>query len=101
MTAVTYKGAMSKGSVETPTAPPTPLTKKIQCSKSYVGGKLIGVVGDQFEDHTNIVGTLHQDALRQITLVLQKHTLKVISLQELMIQSLTAIKLQTEMQRLS
>jgi len=67
MTAVTYKGAMSKGSVETPTAPPTPLTKKIQCSKSYVGGKLIGVVGDQFEDHTNIVGTLHQDALRQIT----------------------------------
>ena len=47
MTALTYKGAMSKGQDG---YPPSALTI-MQCSKSYVGGQLIGVVGDQFADH--------------------------------------------------
>ena len=47
MTALTYKGAMSKGMDG---YPPSPLTI-VQCSKSYVGGQIIGVVGDQFADH--------------------------------------------------
>jgi uncharacterized Zn-binding protein involved in type VI secretion len=47
MTALTYKGAMSKGQDG---YPPSPLTI-MQCSKSYVGGQIIGVVGDQFSDH--------------------------------------------------
>lgn len=47
MTALTYKGAMSKGQDG---YPPSALTT-MQCSKSYVGGEIIGVVGDQFADH--------------------------------------------------
>lgn len=47
MTALTYKGAMSKGQDG---YPPSALTIT-QCSKSYVGGQIIGVVGDQFADH--------------------------------------------------
>jgi hypothetical protein len=47
MTALTYKGAMSKGQDG---YPPSALTI-MQCSKSYVGGNIIGVVGDQFADH--------------------------------------------------
>ncbi len=47
MTALTYKGAMSKGQDG---YPPSALTV-MQCSKSYVGGNIIGVVGDQFDDH--------------------------------------------------
>ena len=63
MTSLTYKGAMSKG---LDGGPPTSLTHKNHCAKSYVGGILIGVVGDQFEAH--VVGlTTHQDALREIT----------------------------------
>lgn len=63
MANLTYKGAMSKGQDG---GPPTSLTALIQCTKSYVGGKLIGVVGDQFEAH--VVGrTTHQNSLRQIT----------------------------------
>jgi hypothetical protein len=46
--------------------PPTALTHKNQCNKSYVGGVLIGVVGDQFEEHT-ANRSLHKDAQRQIT----------------------------------
>ena len=62
MAKLTYKGAMSKGQDG---GSPTALTKKNQCSKSYVGGNLIGVVGDQFEQHT-VGSTLHKDAQRQI-----------------------------------
>ena len=47
MSLLTYKGAMSKGQDG---YPPSALTI-MQCSKSYVGGNLIGVVGDQFADH--------------------------------------------------
>ena len=63
MSALTYKGAMSKGQDG---GAPTALTKKNQCSKSYVGGNLIGVVGDQFEAHT-VGRDTHQDAQREIT----------------------------------
>ena len=67
MAKLTYKGAMSKGPAkEVPSAPATALTKKVQCAKSYVGGKLIGTVGDQFEDHTNTSNQLHTGAQRQI-----------------------------------
>lgn len=63
MTALAYKGVMSKGQDG---GPPTALTHKNQVSKSYVGGNLIAVVGDQFEQHT-ANGSLHIDAQRQIT----------------------------------
>ena len=63
MAKLTYKGAMSKGQDG---GPPTALTHKNQCSKSYVGGKLIGVVGDQFETHVANRST-HQDGQREIT----------------------------------
>lgn len=62
MPELTFRGAMSKGL----DGPPTALTKKIQCVKSYVGGVLIGTVGDQFEDHT-IGRIVHQNEQRQIT----------------------------------
>ena len=65
MTALTYKGAMSKG---LDGGAPTALTAKVQCSKSYVGGKLIGTVGDQFEMHIipMIPPIPHPVSLRQI-----------------------------------
>jgi hypothetical protein len=63
MAAVTYKGALSAGQDG---GPPTALTHKNQCTKSYVAEGLIGVVGDQFEQHT-ANRSVHQDALRQIT----------------------------------
>ena len=47
MANLTYKGAMSKGQDGYPASALT----SVQCSKSYVGGNLIGVVGDQFADH--------------------------------------------------
>jgi uncharacterized Zn-binding protein involved in type VI secretion len=59
---LTYFGALSKGSDG---GEPTPLTKKVQCTKSYVGGLMIGTVGDQFEAHTVFLVT-HEDELRQI-----------------------------------
>ena len=46
--------------------PPTALSQLNLCTKSYVGGKLIGVVGDQFLPH-NVGKTQHAGALRQIT----------------------------------
>jgi uncharacterized Zn-binding protein involved in type VI secretion len=62
MNKLTFFGALSKGSDG---GEPTPLTKKVQCTKSYIGGLLIGTVGDQFEAHT--VGLVtHQDEQRQI-----------------------------------
>lgn len=62
MPGLTYKGAMSKGQDG---GSPTPLTAKVQCSKSYVGGKLIGTVGDQFTAH--VVGLVtHDPSLREI-----------------------------------
>lgn len=63
MTAVTYRGALSKGQDG---GAPTALTFKVQSTKSYVGGVLIGVVGDQFEQHT-ANKSVHQGAQRQIT----------------------------------
>ena len=65
MTALTYMGAMSKGMDG---GPPTTLTAKVQCSKSYVGGKLIGTVGDQFEMHIiPIIPPIpHPPSLREI-----------------------------------
>jgi uncharacterized Zn-binding protein involved in type VI secretion len=47
MANLTFKGAMSKGQDG---YPPSALNI-VQCTKSYVGGKIIGVVGDQFDDH--------------------------------------------------
>jgi hypothetical protein len=61
MPELTFRGAMSKGL----DGPPTALTKKIQCVKSYVGGVLIGTVGDQFESHLG-TGGLHQNEQREI-----------------------------------
>jgi uncharacterized Zn-binding protein involved in type VI secretion len=63
MTALTYKGALSKGSDG---GAPTGLNTKVQCIKSFVGGILIGTVGDQFDAHT-VGQTTHQNAQRQIT----------------------------------
>jgi hypothetical protein len=61
MPQLTFRGAMSKGL----DGPATALTKKIQCVKSYVGGILIGTVGDQFQAHT--IGLIvHQNEQRQI-----------------------------------
>jgi len=62
MNKLTFFGALSKGSDG---GDPTPLTKKVQCTKSYIGGLLIGTVGDQFEAHT--VGLVtHEEEERQI-----------------------------------
>lgn len=61
MSALTYKGALSKGQDG---YPPSALTI-MQCSKSYVGGKLIGVVGDQFADHGP--SPQHTDVKRKIS----------------------------------
>ena len=58
MNKLTFLGALSKG---LDGGAPTPLTRKVQCIKSYVGGLMIGTVGDQFEAHR-----FHQDELRQI-----------------------------------
>ena len=63
MANLTYKGAMSKGQDG---GSPTALTHKNQCTKSYVGGNLIGVVGDQFETHV-VNRSTHQDGQREIT----------------------------------
>ena len=61
MASLAYKGIMSKGL----DGPATPLTHKLQCTKSYLKGGMVGVVGDQFEAHT-VGRTVHQDSLRQI-----------------------------------
>jgi uncharacterized Zn-binding protein involved in type VI secretion len=63
MPAVTYKGALSKGQDG---GAATGLNTKVQCIKSFVGGILIGTVGDQFDAHT-VGSTTHQNAQRQIT----------------------------------
>lgn len=65
MAELTFMGAMSVGQDG---GPPTPLTAKVQCSKSYVGGKLIGTVGDQFEIHfiPMIPPIPHPPSLREI-----------------------------------
>jgi uncharacterized Zn-binding protein involved in type VI secretion len=63
MANLTYKGAMSKGQDG---GPATALNTKIQCTKSYVGGVLIGTVGDQFDPHT-ANRTVHQGSQREIT----------------------------------
>jgi len=62
MNKLTFFGALSKGSDG---GDPTPLTKKVQCTKSYIGGLLIGTVGDQFEAHTVGLDT-HEEEERQI-----------------------------------
>lgn len=61
MSQLTFRGAMSKGL----DGPATALTKQIQSVKSYVGGILIGTVGDQFEAHT-VGRVVHQNEQRQI-----------------------------------
>jgi len=63
MSALTYKGALSKGSDG---GSPTGLNTKVQCTKSYVAEGLIGTVGDQFDAHT-VGNTTHQTSQRQIT----------------------------------
>ena len=62
MANLTYMGAMSKGQDG---GAATPLTNRNQCTKSYVGGILIGVVGDQFTAHVANKST-HQGSLREI-----------------------------------
>ncbi len=61
MASVTYKGALSKGL----DGPATALTNRVQCVKSFVGGILVGTVGDRFEAHT-ANKTLHQNEQREI-----------------------------------
>jgi uncharacterized Zn-binding protein involved in type VI secretion len=61
MTALTYKGAMSKGQDG---YPPSALID-VQCSKSYVGGNIVGVIGDQFADHGP--APQHTDVKRKIS----------------------------------
>jgi len=57
------KGDLSQGSDG---GAATPLTALNQATKSYWGGKLVGLVGDQFQSHT--VGLVtHSAAQRQIT----------------------------------
>lgn len=63
MPALTYKGALSKGSDG---GAPTGLNTKVQCTKSYVPEGLIGTVGDQFDEHS-VGKTIHKESLRQIT----------------------------------
>lgn len=63
MANLTYKGALSRGQDG---GAPTALTKKVQCTKSYVGGVLIGTVGDQFEEHS-VGSTIHKESQREIT----------------------------------
>lgn len=61
MASLAYRGIMSKGL----DGPATPLTHKLQCTKTFLFGGLVGVVGDQFESH--VVGhTTHSDSLREI-----------------------------------
>jgi uncharacterized Zn-binding protein involved in type VI secretion len=48
MAELAHKDVMSTGEDG---FPPSSLTTIIQCTKSYVGGKLIATVGDQFTDH--------------------------------------------------
>jgi uncharacterized Zn-binding protein involved in type VI secretion len=63
VTNLTYKGALSKGKDG---GSATGLNTKIQCTKSYVGGVLIGTVGDQFDPH--VVGLVtHSTSQRQIS----------------------------------
>jgi hypothetical protein len=64
MPKLTFKGAMSKGQDG---GAATPLTAKVQCTKSYVGGKLIGTVGDQFESHIVPIAVIHESSLREIS----------------------------------
>ena len=47
MAELAYKGVLSKGQDGYPASALT----IVQCSKSYVGGKIIAVIGDQFADH--------------------------------------------------
>ena len=61
MASLTYNGAMSKGQDG---GPPTALTAT--CSKSYVGGVLIGRVDDIFAPHT-VGRTTHSGSQRKIT----------------------------------
>ena len=61
MANLTYNGAMSKGQDG---GPPTALTAT--CSKSYVGGVLIGRVDDIFAPHT-VGRTTHSGSQRKIT----------------------------------
>ena len=61
MAKLAYKGSMSKGQDG---YPPSALTT-MQCSKSYVGGNIIGVVGDQFADHGP--SPQHTDIKRKIS----------------------------------
>lgn len=63
MTALTYKGALSKGQDG---GAPTGLNAKVQCTKSFVGGVLIGTIGDRFDAHT-VGNQTHQNAQREIT----------------------------------
>lgn len=63
MAKLTYKGAMSRGQDG---GAPTALNTKVQCTKSYVGGILIGTVGDQFDAHS-VGRQTHQTSQRQIT----------------------------------
>ena len=57
MASLAYRGIMSKGL----DGPATPLTYKLQCTKTFLFGGLVGVVGDQFESH--VVGhTTHSDS---------------------------------------
>ena len=46
---------------------PTALTFLNQATKTYINGKLIGLVGDQFEQHTVPIATVHSGSQRQIT----------------------------------
>lgn len=63
MPKILRKGDLSQGSDG---GAATPLTALNQATKSYWGGKLVGLVGDQFQSHT--VGlTTHAGAQRQIT----------------------------------
>lgn len=61
MASVTYKGALSKGL----DGPATALTNKVQCVKSFVGGILVGTVGDRFEAHA-VGKAIHQNEQREI-----------------------------------
>jgi hypothetical protein len=64
MPALTFKGALSKGSDG---GAATALTRRNLSVKSYIGGNLIGVVGDRFEQHTVPIATVHADEQREIT----------------------------------
>jgi len=64
MPKIMRKGDLSRGSDG---GAATPLTALNQATKSYWGGQLVGLVGDQFQSHVVPIAVVHSGSQRQIT----------------------------------